>query len=376
MTDASDTRLGYNYEPPRELSRLDGMGSAPDYDPTAFADGAGWPLAGTRPRIEDADSVPVNAAQLGDALSTASAGDLIFIPRWASINVDTLSETVVTANDVTLASDRGPDSEGGELHIVDTSWASTTPRNVFRVEGAGFRLTGLRLTGVHLEHGDWVGYSTDQPTCCFEINGDNAEVDNVVGRGWGHSPFRFGTDSVALKPHVHHCDLVDNPQDALGYGTSVGQGDALIQKCYFDNNRHAIAGSGDLECAYTVRECVFGPRGILHQVDVHADGGKRFSVHHNAFLFTENRVDGSLQEAVKFRDVPSNGAEVIGNVLAHPPARYDETDTGANGDAVLLTTPTGVTQPATMQDAGIEVRTNVATDEPLQAALGPAGWVL
>lgn len=392
MTHANETRENYNFEPPSQLIDYPKMGSSIGYEPEEFEEnnakkGAGWPTAETRPVEEDADTIVVNREQLVNALRNASQGDLIWVPGWVTIDLTGEHEIDVGAEDVTLASDRGAHSEGARLDVTDATYMrDRTVRRLFNITSDGFRATGFRLTGPQTTHNKWESYEINSPMSGLEINADYVEIDNIVGRGWGHTPVNFGRGGWIERPHLHHCDLVDNPQDALGYGVAVRHAHPLIQYNYFDNCRHAIAGSGHEDCSYIARYNLLGPRGILHAIDMHAreskDGsshqaGKRLSVHHNEVLFTQNRVNGKPQEAIKLRDVPLEGAQILDNRFHHPRTRYSESKTGTHGSAILLDLEKrpATELPESLEEAGIQVRGNVSYDGPLEEGLGPAGYM-
>lgn len=384
MTSADSTRETYAYDPPGRLDELGRIGSTSTHEPSSFdrdgrTQGAGWPTAGTAPGESDADVVVEDRDGLVEALEAADRGDVVFVPGRATVDLTGVHDQGVGAPDVTLASDRGRDSEGAELLVRDSAYMRDREiRRVFDVTEPGFRLTGLRLVGPQAEHGEWVGYEENRPMSGIEVNADDVEIDNVVGRGWGHTPINVGRAGWVERTHVHHCDLVDNPQAALGYGVSLRHAKPLVQYCYFDNNRHSIAGSGHEDCSFVARYNLFGPRGILHAIDMHcrdsADGtsrqaGRRVSVHHNEVLFTRDRTTGRPQEAVKLRCVPTDGAQVVGNRFHHPVDRYDDVGPGSDGDAVFLDVRDG--DAPTFEDAGIEVRDNVLGDGPPDDSVGP-----
>ena len=386
MPDANSTRRSYEYRPPNRLDDLNAIGASPSYDPGAFgaaerARGTDRPTAGTRPTEADADAVPETREQLTAALESAGEGDVVFVPGRAEIDLTGVHKQDVGAPNVTLASDRGPDSEGALLYVTDSmpyKQAKGNARHVFTIMQPGFRATGLRLVGPQTSHNEWKGYEENRPLTGLTINADDVELDNLVGRGWGHAPISIGRSGYVENTHVHHCDLVDNPQDALGYGVTTRHGEPLIQRCYFDNNRHSIAGSGYEDCSYVARDNLLGPQGILHAIDMHCrdsddgasqQGGRRISVHHNEVLFTEDRTTGRPQEAIKLRGVPTEGARIVNNRFHHPPDRFDTVGPGRDGDAVLLEVPDG--DAPTFEEAGIEIRDNLPSDEDPNGAVGP-----
>lgn len=383
---ARTTRENYTHEPPAHLAAHPSVGSGPGHDPAGFEqnhpkEGAGRPTAGTRPRIEDADAVAINRDSLIDALNTADNGDLIFIAPWATIDLTGVHGQDVGAANVTLASDRGPDSEGGELVVTDSMpMIDKTVRRVFNITKPDFRATGFRLTGPQTTHGEWIGYEQNRPMSGIELNADRPEVDNLVGRGWGHCPINIGRAGWVEQAHIHHCDLVDNPMDALGYGVAVRHAAPLIQRCYFDYNRHSIAASGHADCSFVARFNILGPHGILHAIDMHSNkspdgkgtqGGKRVSIHSNEVLFSENTETGDPQEAVKLRGVPSDGGQILKNRFHHPNDRFDENASGSDGDAILLRPEGHGLHPDTFEEAGLEVRANYAAEGDLAENLGP-----
>lgn len=360
------TRSSYEFAPPDRLDDFPFVGGAGGYHPDEFTQdpfeqGAGRPT-GNAVSKEDADTVVTTAEKLKKALTTADDGDVVWIHKNADIRLDDIPTVYIEADNVTLASARSDTCEGGRMYL------ETESNDIqLYVKGQGFRATGFILEGPTMEKwgtADEFSYERHQPDTGISINGDDCEVDNCSIRGWGHAAIEVGRERLVEHTHIHHCDLVDNPATSLGYGVTVFHGNPLIQFNYFDNCRHAIAGDGASDCGYIARYNLFGPRTILHVCDMHPCevsedkyiGGKRISVHHNECMATANYQTDYPQEFVKFREVPTHGAEVRYNVVHHPKDRFDEVGVGKSGDAFFLQTEDE--NPETFKQAGIDVSNN------------------
>lgn len=345
----------YNTDVPESLSNYAAIGGgkpyiAQEFKQTAFNQGAGWP---TGPRLtrKDANWVVLDASQLVTALNSASQDDVIWVPGNETIDMSNHASVTVDTR-VSIASNRG-NSNGGLIK------APSHPKPLFDIRASGTRFNGLRIHGGQFEYIDWPGYDAGKHGTGVRINADNVEVSNCEIRGWGHAAVSVGRQGFVSKSHIHHCDLVDNPMDGLGYGITVFRGNPLIQYNYFNNNRHSVAGDGYKECSYVARYNFVGPVGYGHAFDMHdaesnnsnkgSHGGKRVSIHHNIFKYT-NRRDGGADEAVKIRGVPLDGGQVMNNWFDHGYSR--QSNPGNDGDAIL------VEQTDSFSDAGIKVGNN------------------
>lgn len=154
----------------------------------------------------------------------------------------------------------------------------------------------------------------DGAASAIKVVGSNVTVENVTCRGWTHAGVAVGEVGGAdhSRVTVLDCDLVDNNARGLGYGVVIYSGEALVEKCYLDNNRHDIAGSGEDGVAYTARYNHVGDAGRLYGFEMHDPGGEWVNIHHNTF---EDKRQGSGGRAslIVNRGVPSERCRVTDN---------------------------------------------------------------
>ncbi|MFW5938186.1 MAG: right-handed parallel beta-helix repeat-containing protein [Halanaeroarchaeum sp.] len=244
-------------------------------DGLAMGGGPGYDAIVTR---SDADVVVETASGLSDALSSASSGDVVFVPG------DAVIETGETRFDVpagvTLASNRGENGSQGALLRTDDE-----PDAVIRMAGADARLTGLRLRGPYpdtdVTYQDGISYSNDNCDGVV-VSGANCEIDNNEVAGFVHAGV-FVEHNGDGGQHVHHNYVHQNNTQGLGYGVSVGIGSSLnptIEYNYFDENRHSVTASGD-NYGYVCRYNHFGPTSVMAPIDIHDPGAQDTTIEHN-----------------------------------------------------------------------------------------------
>ncbi|MFH1920430.1 MAG: hypothetical protein ABIP48_11160 [Planctomycetota bacterium] len=267
--------------------------------------------------VKDLDS-------LLDALSKATAGQVVFIPGepaidlTARIYIEQLALNVPEG--VTLAGDRGRDGSQGALLTSD---ALKTPVMI-RAMGPGVRITGLRIRGPntkrYLEHhrrafgpgGDGHAYYYKFPTQNgISTEHDALEVDDCDVSGFGHSAIYL---TKGEGHHVHHNFIHHCQYNGLGYGISHDRASSLIELNLFDWNRHSIAGTGRPGCSYVARHNVELGESLSHCFDMHGgrdrkDGtqiaGTSIEIHNNTFR--------ARQTPVVIRGVPEEKCDVHHN---------------------------------------------------------------
>ena len=210
----------------------------------------------------EADVVVATRAELVDALSSASAGDVVYVDGTATIDAGKGDFRV--PDGVTLASDRGIDgAAGGAIEFTTRLWPQMTV-------GSDARVTGLRVAGLDFEY----EALTRPRNIGILTKGSGVEIDNCEVAG-----FRGAAVSVSGDDHVHHCSIHDNQMDGLGYGVRCTGGTPTVEYCRLDRNRHSVMSSGS--GGYTFRYNVVGdtPWGI--PIDIHAPGSGDYEVHHN-----------------------------------------------------------------------------------------------
>lgn len=324
----------YNFPESRFRSVYPAVGAQPDYNPDNFrpdnfTQGAGWPTTAT---IFDhhIDRVVVSRNQLKQAVNNSDPATFIWIPNHVTLDVAGM-EDLSPAEGVTIASGRGrPLPSGGYaagamLRMYDENNPS---HPLFNVQNELVRFSGLRFKAPQLEYADWNGYDEETMFTGISVNADNVEIRNCTFRGFTHAGVEVGRQRYVEKTHVHHCDLVDNPQDALGYGVTVFHGKPLIQYNYMDHNRHSISADGAEDCEYVARYNIVGRHPILHQFDMHGDedtevngrprAGRSVSIHHNIFDLEDSIKHDGRTEAIKIRGQPIEKAQIVKNWFGHP----------------------------------------------------------
>lgn len=318
-------KMEYNHPLPETLQRYPTVGGGEGYDPNSFTE-PNLPC-GPRIRAGDADRVIETASAFRNAVESAAAGEVVWVPGHLELDVTGLKNLQPAAN-VVVASDRGIDGSAGAVLS-----ASESVHPFLKLRGDGARITGLRFDfpvttkGTHSHDGTGTGVAVDAA---------NVEIDNCVFRGFSHAGVETGREGYVGGTHVHHSHFVDNPKDGLGYGVVVYGGDPLIQANYFDNNRHAIAADGSKDCAYTAYRNFCGPHTVSHTLDMHAgsdgQGGRRFDIIQNVILATE-RKDGHVESGIYIRGNPLEESVIAHNQFAHA-SKPD--GTGDWGDAYEL----------------------------------------
>lgn len=152
-------------------------------------------------------------------------------------------------------------------------------------------------------------------------------VENCTFSGWTHAAIKVGVNNADtsdyidgdgdVRPTIRDCDIVDNNCRGLGYGVASYSGFPTIEWCYFNNNRHDIAG-GDWEgCGYEARYNHFGDTGRLYGAEMHPPGGRTVNVHHNTF---EDKIgnhpdwgEGTRRTLIVNRGVPTQQCYVENN---------------------------------------------------------------
>ncbi|MFC6953766.1 hypothetical protein [Halorubellus litoreus] len=259
------------------------------------------------------------------ALSSASAGDIVYIDGSASI--DAGSTHINVPPDVTLASDRGINDAPG-AHI----YTAAEPGEVIQVND-GARLTGIRLEGPH-PGSDTTGSSSASGVEMFHT----AEVDNC--EIWGFSFAGIDIEPSTVDAHIHHNVIRECNKDGLGYGVSVDGGNPIIEYNYFNYNRHDVATTGD-NYGYRFRYNHCGPLQVLHNIDAHSPAGTRYEIHNNVVETIFRTWDDLHNHIVVIRDVPNDECVIWDNWFFADeaiPSLSGPTDT--YGQVIIQTTST------------------------------------
>lgn len=220
-------------------------------------------------------------------------------------------------------------------------FTTTFPRRLFMIgryePGNGVRITGVRLQGAEMGIAD---SDSETSVGVAVYSSHNVEIDHNEIFGWRGAgvEVRDTWNRIGLANHdtvrVHDNTFHHNQHyGGEGYGVSMHEGAyALIEKNYFDYNRHAIASAGTPGTGYFAHRNLVGEHGGFHtgfplyinthQFDVHGsyscggaglscgDAGEKFDIRYNTILYTNGT-------AIKVRGKPSVDAVVDGNVFSH-----------------------------------------------------------
>ena len=320
MVDGSDSNLGWF---PQDGASGDGWKSGfpwQDDGEGVTDDGTGNVAIGGGSGYEntvaqsEADAVVRSRSELIDALSSASSGDIVYVPGGTSISMGDRGYHVPSG--VTLASDRGIDGSQGAL--LSTEYE---PDELIYLHGSA-RLTGIRVRGPH-PGADFGGSSSAGGAETFGAG----EIDNCEVWGFSHHGIQADSGTGA---HFHHNVIRDCNKSGLGYGITADSGMSVIEYNYFNFNRHSIATTGD-NPGYVCRYNHFGPETTDHVIDVHRGDGREYQIHNNVVEAVEavaggNR-EGRTRPAVTIRGVPADIADVHDNWFYNP----DEPRDSPNG---------------------------------------------
>ena len=259
-----------------------------------------------------------------DALSKAKAGQVVFIPGGAEIDMTTFiyidKIALKIPEGVTLASDRGHmGSKGGLI----TSDSLDTPLMI-DILGPNVRISGIRLQGPnpkrYLDHhkrafgpgGPGHTYYYKFPVSRgISTKHSKLEVDNCEISA-------FSSAGISLSSgeghHIHHNFIHKCQYNGLGYGVSHDMAYSLIEYNVFNENRHSLAGTGRPGSGYIARNNVQLGISLSHCFDMHGGrdrkdntdiAGTSIEIYNNTFYPPER--------AVVIRGVPQEKCDVHHN---------------------------------------------------------------
>jgi hypothetical protein len=274
FVDGSPSNLDYYPQPGATGDDWKGGFPWQDEETTTEASGpviGGGPGYGNTVTESDADTVVRSRSELDDALGSATAGDVVFVPGGEQISLG--GQRYDIPDGVTLASDRGVDGSSGALLYTDAE-----PWKLVTIDGDG-RLTGVRLRGPH------PGDDMDSNSSSVGVQTFGAsEVDNCDIWGFSYAGIRAASGDGA---HCHHNVIRENNRGGIGYGVAAESGTPLIEYNYFNFNRHSVKSAGD-NPGYTVRYNHFGPKSTGGVIDVHEPAGVDLEVHNNVVEAVES----------------------------------------------------------------------------------------
>ena len=267
--------------------------------------------------------------ELVDALKNAKPGQVVYVDDGAeldfTVRVRAQQFVLELPGGVTLASGRG--NKGSQGAVICSDEFATSP--LIKITGPKARITGIRLRGPDPKMrwdelprlltlgGQELYYkfpTSDGVWCPFP----DAEVDNCEISGWSHGGVfvQKGGDNA----HIHHNFIHHCQRRGLGYGVSLDQSHALIERNIFDYCRHSIAATGYPGTAYEAHDNIVQNNAILPSFDMHGgvdrgDGtsiaGDWLKIHHNTFLGKWKDID--FVPAAGIRGIPTEGADIHHN---------------------------------------------------------------
>ena len=300
-----------------------------------------------------ADYVVTTVAQLSTALSSATAGQVIWIPNGTTITIwSDYGKTLKSG--VVLASNRGQNGAVGGRILWDYG-ADGFMQPILYCQSNSV-VSGLVLQGP----GGICGSSGDNQGNCA-LRGSNGavkiEVENCEISEFANGGIYFYGGGMAWdssnRHRVHHCTIRNIQRDGFGYGVSEEGGCSfLVEACIFKDCRHHIMATGtyrgDTPNNYELRYNIFydswhwndgdvgGKDDQQHQVDCHGSGssssqwsGDVLRIHHNTF--SSNDCHSSPKTNVGIRGVVRTECTVYHNWTKKTTHSGLYTETYANG---------------------------------------------
>lgn len=199
------------------------------------------------------------------------------------------------------------DGDGETIHVEEVSPS-------FLRLAADCTVRNLTLVGHRYEEIERVGYwdlpdgqdAWSEASCGIWIEGENVTIENVACRGWTHAGIAIGEqDGESLEGiEIRDSAFTENNAESLGYGAVVYNGHAEFDGCYWNNNRHDVAGSGGRGCSYEIRNSEVGPQGRLYGFEMHEPGGRFVRIETTTFAEKRNQ-NGTTRELIVNRGTPT-----------------------------------------------------------------------
>jgi hypothetical protein len=292
------------------------FGAEPNPTGNPIGGGAGYNeiILPTDPRVK---FIVTTNSELRTALNSAVAGQVVFIPSTANIDISGEPSFSIPGG-VILAGDRGNNgSLGGRIYRTRSGYFA---KGSFVVGGDDVRITGLRIEGADSVEGEDLGDNVN--AAIISTNKNNLEVDNCEIYYWSYAGIAFENSGpgdwygYVHHNYIHHCHA-----KGYGYATVVGFGNVLIEANLYDYTRHAVSGYGGEGETYEARYNIHGSHCIDTVFDVHAAGqnwatwdghtpsGRLYKIHHNT---VENTGDYSLM----YIGIPTEGMYIYNNRFA------------------------------------------------------------
>lgn len=344
--------------------------------------GAGFAFKNPAVSRNQATHVSRTPDQLDAAIDagTPQSPSVIWIPPDAAIDYSGRSRTIENA---VIASTRqsqggGSGSHAGGLIYSSSMGSSSSAFSGGSVEGMfemgqNSRLTGIRLRGPTYQTWDsrWFPgfipfasggsaareeYRQNRHSRGVTITSGSVQIDNCEFFGWStqaivtNCPQSVGTSTKQSYPQISNCLITNSGMSGYGYGVESIMGHPVIQRCYFNATRHAVATFGYPSSGYTVSDSVFGPATLMFSADVHSLGENSSGsssdpsdpryryrasglvrIRRNVFTFDEsmmiapsdslsaggNPFAGDQQHAISVGGIPWKKCVIKGNTFVH-----------------------------------------------------------
>lgn len=248
--------------------------------------------------------------ELKSAISSATTGDVIYIPEGSTINFDGQPTIDIRTSNITIASNRGQNGSSGALLKRDVL---VTKTYLFFVNADNVRFTGLDLRGAY---GDAASISQD--TFGIRTYKGNTEIDNCEIHDFSYAGVYLSLSSTA---NIHHNYIHNNQRSGTGYGVvTYNSSEATIDYNQFEYNRHHIAGSGELGQKFHARNNIILKGGSTGTgFDMHGDitinpnggpAGNLINIHNNTWYSGYGVASG-----INLRGDPREAAYISYNYL-------------------------------------------------------------
>jgi hypothetical protein len=327
-----------------------------------------------------ADYVVTTVTQLSTALSSATAGQVIWIPSGTTITISTDYGKTLKSG-VVLASNRGQDGAAGGK-ILWTYEARGFMQPILYCQSNSV-VSGLVLQGP----GGICGASGYNEGNCalrgangaLRIEVENCEISDFANGGIYFYGGGMAWDS-SNRHWVHHCNIYNIQRDGFGYGVSEEGGCSfLVECCIFNACRHEIMGQStdrsetpnNYELRYNIfYDSWYWSSGVVGgnddqqtQVDFHGSGtgtstwsGDVLSIHHNTF--SSNDSHSWSKTNVGIRGIVKTECRVYNNWTKKTTHSGLYTETVANDAFSCLTSDGGETRGTLLSTYNMSVYDN------------------
>ncbi|NQD70233.1 DUF1565 domain-containing protein [Sphingobacterium shayense] len=256
-----------------------------------------------------------------EALRNAKAGQVVFVDGTIELELSNAVPLNINAG-VTLMSDRGRGGSHGAL--LKATKAGVRP--MIKIGGKNTKIIGLRIYG-----GDSNIYPNGKKiirdknkrntygrpvTEGISSKYSNLEIGNCEISGWSHAGI-FISDG-ASDINIHHNYIHGNKRHGLGYGVALKGASATIQANLFENNRHDVAGTGEIGTSYYAHHNIVIGDKDDHLFDMHGGKDRKDNTNiagtsiniSNNYFYTRKGT-----RAIVIRGIPQRPAIISGNII-------------------------------------------------------------